>query len=292
MTTVLLLCRCQAVCAWSHLPLPCSESFPHAGGMGKAPYTSVSAVSQRSALHLTQFQVYYCIYTTQLPSAFKILCFALLIFRHAKEFKSAWDGWEFFWGRSFSLSDSTCCGLSDLLLCSLLCVSVGTTSETSGTACSSEGISHQAQCQKGPLTSILMLNVPSLLSLPNCCCGLFSQPGADPPLQTCRRILRLPIYSVLETFLGLESGTAEPLLDNISFAPFWPPVSLTSTMSGGQHSTIKKSLCFGAVIFVPQGNTFPVPHIAWTNMLYAGSLESWRDGTANLVTLKQVLVHS
>ena len=80
------------------------------------------------------------------------------------------------------------------------------------------------QVSEVAFTSILILNFPLRLSLPDCflkChCGLFSQPGAGQPLQTGRRFLRLAIYSVLETFLGLVFGAAEPLLDNVSFALF------------------------------------------------------------------------
>lgn len=80
------------------------------------------------------------------------------------------------------------------------------------------------QVSEVAFTSVLMLIFPLLLSLPDCflkcCCGLFSQPGAGQPLQTCRSILSLAIYCVLEIFLGSESGTAEPLLDHISFVLF------------------------------------------------------------------------
>lgn len=78
------------------------------------------------------------------------------------------------------------------------------------------------QVSEVAFTSILMLIFPLLLSLPDCflkcCCGLFSQPGAGQPWQTCRSVLRLAIYCVLDTFLGSESGTAETLLDHLLFS--------------------------------------------------------------------------
>lgn len=50
----------------------------------------------------------------------------------------------------------------------------------------------------------------------------------------------------------------------------------------------RKDLCFGAVItFVLQGNTFPIPHKAWTNMLYAGNpeeLQGWNCKSGDLET--------
>ena len=79
------------------------------------------------------------------------------------------------------------------------------------------------QVSEVAFTSILILNFPLQLTLPDWFlkyrCGLFCQPGGGQPLQT-GRIWRLAIHSVLNTFLGLVFGAAEPLLDNVSLALF------------------------------------------------------------------------
>lgn len=88
------------------------------------------------------------LYATQLPLAFKkplfLPCSYLSMGSEVPRSSKVPQMVEkFFWGCSVLLWDSACCGLSDLLLCSLLCASAGTTSKPSGAVGSSEGLSHQ-----------------------------------------------------------------------------------------------------------------------------------------------------
>lgn len=80
-----------------------------------------------------------------------------------------------------------------------------------------------------------------------------SQPGAGQALQSGRRLLRLAIYSVLEASPGLVFGAAEPLLDNVSFALFVMPVSVTSSVPGRQQITAKKRSLFQSSHFCAVG---------------------------------------
>lgn len=122
---------------------------------------------------------------------------------------------KFFWGCSVLLWDG-CVALWSRLA---LCLHGNSKPQPSGAVCSCEGLSHQ-NVSEAAFSSILILNFPFQLSLPDCFlkyhCGFtaWSRSGSA----VWQEFLNLPF--ILENSLWFVFRTAEPPLDNISFALF------------------------------------------------------------------------